>query len=113
MDNVHESPLAPTSGQRGPNALYTRLSTEAFRLVVVEQGSWTDPIQCWLRTVAFNSKQAYQALSYVWGTSISKSPISVDKHAVRITVNLELALKMLRKKNKDVVLWIDALCINQ
>jgi hypothetical protein len=52
------------------------------------------------------------ALSYCWGESFNKLPISVDGRVVGVTSNLHAALTRLRSDGVESI-WIDALCINQ
>lgn len=58
----------------------------------------------------------YFALSYTWGNSECKSTIFLDGHEVKVTRNLEDALRSLRDYKvlpEQTLLWVDALCINQ
>jgi hypothetical protein len=56
----------------------------------------------------------FEALSYAWGdatpTEIIKFP---DKSHLPIAANLEYFLRYRRQREEPVVLWIDAICINQ
>ncbi|KXJ85079.1 heterokaryon incompatibility protein-domain-containing protein, partial [Microdochium bolleyi] len=97
---------------RGP--LYEKLYGHRLRLVTIYPGAWADQIRCQLDTFTLHGERLkYQALSYAWGRSMSKSAISLNTYEVFVTTNLELALRLLRHATKEVVLWIDALCINQ
>lgn len=63
-------------------------------------------------------KPDYVALSYVWGWPPDPKLAYVDAapetaSTVSITNNLDVALRHLRFKTKPLVLWIDAICINQ
>jgi hypothetical protein len=82
-------------------------------------------IQCVLRHASLDEAE-YTALSYVWGDPTHRTPITVqyewrDMHgnlskeivSVLVTVNLASALLHLRFSKKPLVLWVDALCINQ
>jgi hypothetical protein len=53
----------------------------------------------------------YTALSYVWGDVSNPIPITLDKKNIRVTQNLHRALQRFRKTT--VLLWVDAICINQ
>jgi hypothetical protein len=57
----------------------------------------------------------YEALSYVWGMSegMYLRPITVNNKSYRITQNLDSALRHLRHKNRERVLWVDAICLDQ
>lgn len=55
----------------------------------------------------------YTALSYTWGNPLATTPILVNGVETEVTLNLEAALRHIRKPEYDVILWVDALCINQ
>jgi hypothetical protein len=55
----------------------------------------------------------FWALSYTWGTEMSKNLVTVNGHQLTITENLDVALRHLRDATESRILWIDALCINQ
>jgi hypothetical protein len=64
----------------------------------------------------------YQALSYTWGSSVFPKTLHVvhgqDSNTtptgiIAITENLHSALQTLRKTDETLVLWVDAICINQ
>ncbi|KAF2433211.1 hypothetical protein EJ08DRAFT_552002, partial [Tothia fuscella] len=68
-------------------------------------------------------KPHYYALSYVWGNAKDTVPIRIctkdvdgkflEKIVTQVTRNLIVALEHLQQDDEDVVLWIDALSINQ
>lgn len=70
-----------------------------------------------LTNVTHLSCPRYYALSYEWGDSLSKQPIIVKsceiEFTVTVTLNLHLALEHLVREREDLVIWIDAICINQ
>jgi ankyrin repeat protein len=91
------------------------LEGPAFRLLRLLKGN-NDPLQCEL----FESKLAppqdvedYAALSYTWGSNSRPCEITINGSKMRVTKNAYLALRDLRDRERDRVLWIDALCINQ
>jgi hypothetical protein len=55
----------------------------------------------------------YTAVSYVWGDPNNTKVIWVDGTPLPITVNLYSALVDLRREKKTLLLWADAICINQ
>ncbi|GAB1313594.1 hypothetical protein MFIFM68171_03804 [Madurella fahalii] len=56
----------------------------------------------------------YEALSYVWGSSADRQILMVgDKGSLRITRNLNAALRRLRHGCLERILWVDSVCINQ
>lgn len=56
---------------------------------------------------------SYEALSYTWGLPDVQETIVVNGRPLSVTVNLYLALQQLRQRDKDRILWIDTVCINQ
>jgi hypothetical protein len=64
-----------------------------------------------LRTASLEKPSRFQALSYCWGTADTTKSIFVDNNEVKVAVNLEDALRHIRKTDEAVCLWIDALCI--
>ena len=58
----------------------------------------------------------YVALSYCWGDAGTTREIIVNGYSIRVTVNLEAALRQLRDSNcikQGLKLWVDAICIDQ
>ena len=98
-----------------PTELYTAVSLQEkqIRLLEIRKGSFLDGIVCSLSTAILSDKPKYDALSYVWGYKNAEDPIMVDGIAVRVTENLEAAMRHLRRSDRPMVIWIDALCVNQ
>lgn len=58
----------------------------------------------------------YEALSYVWGLTKDRIDVFVGKstqYTLGITQNLALALRHLRYPDRNRILWVDAICVNQ
>jgi hypothetical protein len=58
----------------------------------------------------------YEALSYWWGQKdeVARQEINIFRQGTfYVRENLEAALRQLRSVKKDVVIWVDAICINQ
>ncbi|KAJ3543485.1 hypothetical protein NM208_g3551 [Fusarium decemcellulare] len=72
-----------------------------------------DLIHCQLNVVKLGEHPPYEALSYYWGDPKQVLEITCNHESFRVTENLFVALKHLRKKDVERVLWIDAICINQ
>ncbi|KAF2102642.1 hypothetical protein NA57DRAFT_33223, partial [Rhizodiscina lignyota] len=102
------------------NFLYTQLSDSPFqiRLLHILPGSFEARIQCYLKTFTAESCIQYEALSYVWGDPNITESIKLERdpilfHYFHVTTNLEAALRHLRLKEKERIIWIDAICIDQ
>jgi hypothetical protein len=87
-------------------------STE-IRVLTLLRGSWDAEIVCRLQHVRLDEKPSYEALSYTWGDAKDLLPIIFEGTSCNVTRNLAVALRYLRSVEKERVLWIDALCINQ
>lgn len=87
----------------------TQLRTRFLR---IRKGSRNDKLRCKLFASTLVSTQ-YEALSYTWGTDAHVNPVSVNGTIVGVTRNLYSALLALREPDKNRVIWVDALCINQ
>ncbi len=86
---------------------------DTIRLLRVEPGQFGDKIQGTLYHADLDKNPDYIALSYVWGDPAVTAPIFCNGTEVSVRVNLANALARLRKSNASVVVWADALCINQ
>ena len=74
------------------------------------------PIICSLITLDYTAAESqYEALSYVWGMSKGMyfRPITVNNKSYQITPNLDSALRHLRHRDRERVLWVDAICLDQ
>ncbi|ETS82478.1 hypothetical protein PFICI_04354 [Pestalotiopsis fici W106-1] len=60
---------------------------------------------------------SFTALSYVWGSPGNPSHVVVRGRSkdriIQVTRNVDTALRHLRTHDKERVLWVDAICINQ
>lgn len=95
---------------------YRPLSSEAneIRLLSLLPAKFEDPIYCEVLHESLDNKDLkYHTLSYVWGDPVVKSPILVEGHLKEVTTNLRHALQHLRKEERELVIWVDAICINQ
>ncbi|RSL41564.1 hypothetical protein CEP54_015780 [Fusarium duplospermum] len=102
-----------------PSTIYSKpLARNEMRLMILQPGKWNDPILCQLETDTLlkqHRKREYKALSYAWGLRSRSNPphIQVQDTLFPITLNLECALRHLRLLDEPLVLWVDAVCINQ
>lgn len=69
--------------------------------------------QCFLETVSLDDNPQFEALSYTWGDPNLTRPIKLEDRKWYATINLEAGLRYLRSPSEDIVIWVDALCINQ
>lgn len=84
-----------------------------IRLLKIQAGNETDEIECIFVLASLDKKPHYEALSYAWGDSTSKVTVTLEGCKFPVTTNLENALRHLRRRDEDRVLWVDVVCINQ
>jgi hypothetical protein len=89
-------------------------SCKEIRLLSLLPGRWDDPITCNLVTISLNvTHPPFETLSYVWQGVVETNTVVVDGTTCRVTGNLFLALRRLRKPAGTRLLWADGLCIDQ
>lgn len=92
-------------------------SRKEIRLLTVEPGQWNEDVRTKLHVASLEDGIQYSALSYVWGQldPDAGQRVWVNGHDVPVTPNLFLALRRLRAHadEEKLVIWIDALCIDQ
>lgn len=84
-----------------------------IRVVILQPGTFGDPIVCQLEHIQLIPDSDYEAVSYVWGDATVTKPITLDGRVYPVTTNLYTGLQFLRFKESPRRLWIDSLCINQ
>jgi hypothetical protein len=107
----------PTSIAENNRCFYHPLqSSTSVRLIELQVGSREDTIKCRLIVVeSLDVVPNYEALSYCWGSKDGTKVVTCDSEAkpFMVTANLFDALKHLRFNDRNRLLWIDAMCINQ
>lgn len=93
--------------------MYSNLGERDVRLMVLCPGAASDPLICYMKTVALNKSLDFEALSYEWKESRGSTDITCGQTKVNITQNLAAALRAFRVPGKPLLLWVDAICINQ
>lgn len=85
-----------------------------FRLLKIHKSSSSsEDMKCELIYTSLRQKPDYEALSYTWGDLKNTSSIQLHGNQHDITTNLDLALRRIRSSDRDRILWVDAICINQ
>ena len=99
------------------NCIYQPLADEANEVRLVNLaprcGEAASKVECTLLSIPLDGEVEFYALSYTWGSREEPAVISLEGQDFRVTRNLEKALQRLRKEDEDLLIWIDALCINQ
>lgn len=92
---------------------YTALGKDEYRLLEIAPGEKDAPLVCTLKHTSFQSKEWYCALSYTWGSPEPPFFIKCDGSDMRVTRSLHGALHKMRRTSRHVLVWADAICINQ
>ena len=96
---------------------YSTLDTASrrIRLIKLQPGDWDDDIRCDVFQASLDTQPQYTALSYAWGNQNISKPLLIYCNGISFAVseNLYVALRRLRCPDDPLVLWIDAICINQ
>ncbi|KAI1124898.1 heterokaryon incompatibility protein-domain-containing protein [Nemania abortiva] len=118
-DSIQEkNSIVATHRYGGPPFEYSvLLHSDSIRVFILAPSSdITAPIYgeiVELRLSDGRMKHDYIALSYVWGSNNYTHEIQVGDYRFNVTRNLNLALRNLRRKDRCMRLWVDAICINQ
>lgn len=110
----------PAPPYESPNAqIYQPLSSpDSIRILTLfECDSEDDDIECHLAEVRRSDlnegAESYIALSYAWGEVHFSHEIWLGDQRFLIGANLHAALRHLRRRDRPIRLWVDAVCINQ
>lgn len=97
---------------------YEELLPDHIRLLTLLPAEFADPLACSIRSAELDAvENEYDALSYSWATEDGNAeqelPLLLNDTPILITRNLYDGLKRVRLVDKDIRIWVDALCINQ
>ncbi|KAK1985677.1 heterokaryon incompatibility protein-domain-containing protein [Colletotrichum cereale] len=114
---VRESPTAVSQGHPVYQAF--PLGENDLRLLRIQpSSSFSSPIVAHLSVAHYDPVTnhppgIYDALSYRWQDPNLKETIFINGSGVNVMRYLENALRHLRYKDRELVIWADAICINQ
>jgi hypothetical protein len=116
-----ETALGPSRGEAAQKTdtseVYRPLGNNEIRIAEIKSASSeNENVQCRLLHVPRDDPGDYQALSYAWGPKeeLGKGCIYLEGVPRPVTRTIEIALRKLRHKDEPpLLIWIDALCINQ
>ncbi|KAE9365758.1 hypothetical protein N431DRAFT_429984 [Stipitochalara longipes BDJ] len=112
-DSTIASSLLTSSGVLGRQGYqYRPLQDSQFRLVRILPERKT-MIKCEIIHYSLEEPPQYVAVSYAWGDAGDTRNIALEGSLVPIAVSLYGALEALRQKVSSVLVWVDALCIDQ
>ena len=98
-----------------PHLSYNILVSGQIRLLLLLPGDTHHTLRGSIYTCrSIPSAGPYRALSYVWGKARHSNHILVTENGVlHLKASLYTALVQLRHRKSPIVLWVDAICINQ
>ncbi|KAF2195633.1 hypothetical protein K469DRAFT_699217 [Zopfia rhizophila CBS 207.26] len=90
--------------------------SHTIRLIDLQPGEWSDHIECELRETSIEAaRNRYVTISYTWGNIEITQQVFIwcNSRQVPISKNLYTILRRLRRPDYSILVWADALCINQ
>lgn len=86
-----------------------------IRLLDLHAGHGQDQIRCTVRYTQLYTKEQlqYETVSYHWGSSDRDVAVEVNGTAFHTTRNARSVLHRIRRPDKNRLVWIDAICIDQ
>jgi hypothetical protein len=70
-------------------------------------------IHCELAHTSLETADTYKAISYAWGDPYDTTVVTLEGREFPVTTSLYQALQKLRSTDEAVLVWADAICINQ
>jgi hypothetical protein len=119
QNDSSQPPKPPVPSHYAPSAPYDKIplrhDASEFRVLEVVSGTRGSPMKCHLFNASSPREVDYEALSYVWGVDPPGTGprISVNDCSICVTENLYAALDSLRLSERNRLLWVDAICIDQ
>ncbi|KAI1634422.1 heterokaryon incompatibility protein-domain-containing protein [Biscogniauxia mediterranea] len=103
------------------HSIYPKLpkSSSHIRLLRLYRGTLGEELHGQVDIVDLSGSVNYEAVSYTWADKDGEKSLcrqiflGVNSTPLPITLNCYRALKSLRREETDIVLWIDAICIDQ
>ncbi|KAG7286253.1 hypothetical protein NEMBOFW57_008560 [Staphylotrichum longicolle] len=110
----------PAVAQSASHGVYAPLEqTNHVRLLQLSKGNFDDPIHGTLIISSLDDGPNFEALSYAWadetGDDSRRKIIFLDRswNTFKVTANCFAALRRMRNAKKDILVWVDAVCIDQ
>lgn len=88
-------------------------SKDQVRLLSILPGQGDEEVKSFCSIANLDDFPPYNALSYRWGDTQDKTDVIVDGVRLKVTINLAAALRRIRLAHEPLIIWADAICINQ
>jgi hypothetical protein len=87
---------------------------DSFRIIKLLPGPYSASIKCILSHDRVSTlENGYSALLYTWGKKATQRWIRVNGKPFIVQPSLFQSLKSIRREDKEIYIWADAICINQ
>jgi hypothetical protein len=88
---------------------------KSIRVLCIQPGVKGTTIEASLSKIDLNNPEraSYTALSYTWGNAAIVDYILVNDEKMGVGANLFQALQHIRSPDEPIVIWVDAICIDQ
>ncbi|CZR62635.1 uncharacterized protein PAC_12532 [Phialocephala subalpina] len=92
---------------------YKTLKIQEIRLLELFPGQGDAPVQGIVSHVPVDKAANFCAISYAWGPALKPYFLQTSEGKVPLTTSLHSALKRIRSIDTPIIIWADAICINQ
>jgi hypothetical protein len=97
----------------GPKSYhYLPLGDMEFRLIRILPERMSK-LKCEIVHQSLKDPPDYVAISYAWGDGVDTKPLVLQGATIPVAASLYDALKAIRQKKVEALVWVDALCIDQ
>jgi Heterokaryon incompatibility protein (HET) len=107
--------MSEDSGSPYKECILPLNNTTTIRVLHLKPGDKNDQIEGSLRRLDLYTEPPpqYNCVSYVWGDPKTTKLAIINTRCVTITKNLYDVLRHIRSKTDTVIIWADAICIDQ
>jgi hypothetical protein len=103
----------PGSSTLGPKSYqYLPLGDMEIRLIRILPERMSK-LKCEIVHRMLEDSPDYIAVSYAWGDGVDTKPLVLQGATIPVAASLYDALKAIRQKKTEALVWVDALCIDQ
>ena len=92
---------------------YNELQFREIRLLRLFPGTGDEPLEGKILHTNLDSAGPYSAISYVWGVPLRPYKLGTAEGMFLLMASLNSALKQIRDEETAILVWADAICINQ
>ncbi|EXJ66070.1 uncharacterized protein A1O5_10684 [Cladophialophora psammophila CBS 110553] len=103
-----------TQPTENPLYRWKPLKHERFiRLLRLSAGHGNQELSGTLQHVSLDDSPKYLAISYAWGSKLQQFTLKTKEGGIPLTLSLYLGLRQIRRTDRSIDIWADAISINQ